>query len=180
MKLTLNNGWIFLICLYIIQFFLIFSSSKEVRSRLLDRSEFTKKQWIFTGISKIIVLIVQIIITLTPLVNDILEFTIGLTIFILGMCGVITAVNTFKNTPLDVPVTQGLYRISRNPQETSLSIAFIGICLSVGSLFLIVLFLFSRIFNHFHILAQEEACLKNYRELYQYYMNEIPRYFLFL
>lgn len=179
MKLTLYNGWILLICLGIIQFFIIFSSPKEVRSRLLDRSEFTRKQWILTGISKTIVVTVQIIIVLTPLVIGKLEFIIGLIIFILGMFGVIIAVNTFKNTPLDQPVTRGLYRISRNPQETSISIAFIGICLSVGSLFLIFLFLFSRIFNHFHILAQEDACIKEYGDSYLNYMNKIPRYFLF-
>jgi protein-S-isoprenylcysteine O-methyltransferase Ste14 len=129
--------------------------------------------------SKTIGLIVQIIIALTPLTIGKLEFIIGLIIFILGMCRLITAVNTFKNTPLDQPVTRGLYRIYRNPQETSISIVFIGICLSVGSLFLILIFLFSRIFYHYHILAQEDACLKEYGDSYRNYMNKIPRYLLF-
>jgi len=96
MKLTLYNGWILLFCLILIQFSIIFISPKEVRSRLLDRSEFTRKQWILTGISKTIVLIVQIIIVLTPLTIGKQEFIIGLIIFILGMCGVIIAVNAQK------------------------------------------------------------------------------------
>lgn len=152
---------------------------KEVRSRLLDRSTFTKAQWILTGVSKLIVLIVQILIILTPLAIGSIEFFIGIILFILGMIGEVIAVINFKMTPLDEPVTQGLYRISRNPQETMLSIALFGACFAVGSWFLIILFGFSRIFNHFHILAQEQACLKEYGKIYQDYMKKVPRYFLF-
>ena len=41
-----------------------------------------------------------------------------------------------------------------------ITLYLIGICIAVESLVLIGLFLFSRIFNHFHILAHEEACIR--------------------
>lgn len=82
-------------------------------------------------------------------------------------------------TPLDEPVTRGLYKYSRNPQETMLSITFFGACFTVDSWFLTLFFGFSRIFNHFHILAQEKACLMEYGEDYQENMKNVPRYFLF-
>jgi len=140
---------------------------------------FTRTQWILTGISKSFVVIVQILIVLTPLALNSLEFFIGTLLFVLGMIGEVMAVYDFKRTPLGEPVTSGLYRISRNPQETMLMVALLGVCIAVGSWFLVLLFSFSRIFNHFHILTQEQACLKTYGEAYQDYMEKVPRYFLF-
>lgn len=152
---------------------------KKVRSRLLDRSNFTRDQKILTGISKLIVLIFQIIVILTPLTIGSIEFLIGIVLFAFGMIAEVIAVINFRMTPLNEPVTRGLYKISRNPQETMLSIAFFGICFAVGSWFLIIFFGISRIFNHFQILAQEQACLNEYGEAYQDYMKKVPRYFLF-
>lgn len=179
LKLTILGGWLFIILIAIVQPVILLVVPKEVRSRLLDRSNFTKKQWFLTGISKSIVLIVQIIIILTPLTIGSFEFLIGLTLFSIGMIGEVIAVINFVTTPLDKPVTRGLYSISRNPQETMLSVAFFGICFAVGSWFLLLFFGLSRIFNHVHIIAQEQACLKDYGDAYHNYMKKTARYFLF-
>jgi len=179
LQLTFFGGWLLLIWIWVLQPTILLIMPKEVRSRLLDRSTFTKDQKILTGVSKLLVLIVQILVILTPLAIGSIEFLIGLSLFILGIVGEVIAVINFKMTPLDEPVTQGLYKVSRNPQETMLTIAFFGVCFAVGSWFLIFFFGFSRIFNHFHILAQEKACLKEYGDAYQEYMKKVPRYFLF-
>jgi len=94
------------------------------------------------------------------------------------MVGLRIAVSNFITTPLDQPVTKGLYSFSRNPQETMLSIIMLGIGFIVGSWIVLILVVISRIFNHFNILAQEEACIKQYGESYQEYLRTIPRYFL--
>jgi protein-S-isoprenylcysteine O-methyltransferase Ste14 len=36
----------------------------------------------------------------------------------------------------------------------------------------------SRLLQHFGILAEEEACLKQYGESYRVFMKRVPRYFL--
>ncbi|UCE12884.1 MAG: hypothetical protein JSV04_11910 [Candidatus Heimdallarchaeota archaeon] len=178
LQLTFFGGWLLLIWIWIIQPLILIVVPKDVRARLLDRSTFNRTQWLLTGISKTIVLLVQIIIIVTPLAIESFEFLIGLTLFTLGMIGEVIAVINFVTTPLDEPVTRGLYRISRNPQETMLSVAIFGACIAVGSWFLFLLFGFSRIFNHVHIIAQEQACLKEYGEAYHDYMKKTPRYFL--
>jgi protein-S-isoprenylcysteine O-methyltransferase Ste14 len=180
LELSLLGGWWFILCVAILQPTILLLMPKEVRSRLLDRSNFTRDQKILTGISKSLVLIFQVILIFSPLAIGSIEFFVGMIIFLLGIVGEVTAVINFKMTPLHEPVTRGLYKYSRNPQETMLSIAFFGACFAVGSWFLIFLFGFSRIFNHFHILAQEQACLKEYGEGYREYMKEVPRYFLLL
>jgi len=37
----------------------------------------------------------------------------------------------------------------------------------------------SRLFQHFGILAEEEACLGQYGDSYSSYVKRVPRYFLF-
>ncbi|MFW9906062.1 MAG: methyltransferase family protein [Candidatus Thorarchaeota archaeon] len=180
LELSVFGGWLFILCIAILQPSILLIMPKKVRSRLLDRSNFTRDQKILTGISKFIVLMFQIILIFSPLKIGLLEFYFGLFLILLGIIGEVIAVINFKKTPLNEPVTRGIYKYSRNPQETMLSIAFFGACFAVGSWFLFFLFGFSRIFNHFHILAQEQACLNEYGEDYKKYMKEVPRYFLFL
>jgi protein-S-isoprenylcysteine O-methyltransferase Ste14 len=179
LELSFTSGWLLLIWLYITQPIVLLVVPKDVRTRLLDRSTFTRSQWILTGISKFLVIIVQFIILLTPLKLGSLEFVLGTFLFIFGIIGEVSAVFSFTKTPLNEPVTRGLYKISRNPQETMLTVALFGACIAVGSWFLVLIFGLSRIFNHFQIIAQEQACLQEYGKSYQNYMEKVPRYFLF-
>jgi len=179
LEFTLLGGWLLILIIAILQPSILLLMPKAVRSRLLDRSNFTRNQKILTGTSKTFVLLTQITLIFTPLAIGSIEFIIGIILFLFGIIGEVIAVINFKMTPLDEPVTQGLYKYSRNPQETMLSITFFGACFTVGSWFLVFLFGFSRIFNHFHILAQEQTCLKEYGEGYKEYMKKVPRYLLF-
>lgn len=179
LEITWSGGWLIFIWLPITNSVILTTVPKEVRSRLLDRSKFTKSQRILTTIGKFFSLITIFLIVLTPLAIGSIELIIGIILFSLGMIGEVIAVNNFKMTPLDEPVTQGIYKFSRNPQETMLTLAVLGACFAVGSVFAIIVFAISRMFNHFQILAQEQACLQEYGQAYQDYMDEIPRYFLF-
>ena len=179
LNLTLYNGWIFLILFYILQFYNVTFVSTQVRERLFDRSNFDRKQWIFTLIGKFIGVGAMILMILTPIAYGNLEFLLGFIIYIIGMIGLRYAVVNFITTPLNQPVTKGIYKYSRNPQELMLTVILLGIGLIVGSWIIIILLILSKIFNHFQILAQEEACIKQYGDNYQEYMKMVPRYFLF-
>ncbi len=178
LKLTLFNGWILLFSFYLLQLYNLTFVSKPMRDRLLDRSNFDRKQWIFTLIGKFFSVPAMILMILTPITTEFIEFLLGMVMFIFGMVGLRMAVLNFITTPLDQPVTKGLYSVSRNPQETMLSVIMFGIGFNVSSWIILILVLFSRIFNHFHILAQEEACIKQYGESYLEYMRKVSRYFL--
>jgi protein-S-isoprenylcysteine O-methyltransferase Ste14 len=86
----------------------------------------------------------------------------------------------YKDTPLDQPVSKGVYMFSRHPQIVAVTIVFVGICLAIGSWPALFTLLMSRGLQHFGILAEEEICLKRYGEPYRAYMEKVPRYFLFL
>ncbi|MFX1536511.1 MAG: methyltransferase family protein [Promethearchaeota archaeon] len=178
LQITWFGGWLLLLWLSLMVGLVLIFAPKNVRTRLLDRSKFTKSQKIFLIISKLFSLITLVLICLTPLTIGSVEFIIGIILFMLAIIGFVIAVINYVKTPLDEPVTRGIYKISRHPQETMLSFAILGACFAVSSWFILILFAVSRIFFHFRIVAEEQACLQQYGESYQEYLNKVPRYFL--
>ncbi len=179
LELTWLNGWIFILINSLITWGFLKFVPKEVSRRLLDRSNFTKEQIIWTIISKIFSLLDLILLFLSPLVFSCLDFYIGFGLFVVGEVGLITAIFNFTRTPINEPVAKGLYRISRNPQDVSITIIFTGICLMVGSWIALIILIIGKILSHFRTIAEEQACIKQYGEKYLEYMKKIPRYFLF-
>ena len=116
---------------------------------------------------------------LTPLKIGDVVFVIGISIYSLGLIGFVIALENFKNTPVDQPVTSGLYRISRHPQQLTVSVSFLGINIAIGSWLAFAFIILGVIGAHSKILAEEDACLEQYGESYKDYVERIPRYFLF-
>jgi len=178
-ELTLFGGWLSLLPMILIQILNIFGVSPEARKRLFDRSDYTSYQKFLLIISKSTSVILLCLLIFTPLSTEIPELIIGFFLIIIGVIGGRMAVVNFKNTPLDTPVTQGLYKYSRNPQEVMLTIIFIGACITISSWGALIILGISRIFNHISIVAQEQACLRLYGDSYREYMNSVPRYLIF-
>jgi protein-S-isoprenylcysteine O-methyltransferase Ste14 len=173
------NGWILLAFEFLVQGFLLLTFPKDVVSRLFDRTDWSVKQRVFTVIGKIFSLACLILLALTPLKINSNAFIIGLILYATGLVGLVVAMLNYKDTPLDQPVTKGLYNISRHPQIVALFIIFLGICIATGSWAALLMHLMSRLCQHFGILAEEEVCLQRYGESYRIYMGRVPRYLFF-
>lgn len=178
-KMDWLNGWILLAVEFLIQGSLLVLFPKEVVTRLFDRSGWQYKQRAFLLAGKVFSLICLILIILTPLKTGSTVFAAGLLIYAIGILGLVISMLNFKDTPLDQPVTRGLYKISRHPQIVSLFIIFWGISLTIGSWIALFALVVSRVLQHFSILAEEEVCLKRYGAPYQQFLEDVPRYFLF-
>jgi len=152
---------------------------KDVVARLFDRSRWDRRQRIFTVIGKLFSLACLVLIIFTPLQIGSSAFFLGMILYALGLVGLVIAIFDFRNTPLDQPVTRGLYRVSRHPQIVMLFVLFLGMCLAIGSWLALFMLMMSKVFQHFGILAEEEACLAQYGESYRAYMKRVPRYFVF-
>jgi protein-S-isoprenylcysteine O-methyltransferase Ste14 len=173
------NGWLLLVIFFGIFGLIVLTSPKEVIARLYEDEEW-KKRGILLRITGLIgVLIFFILFILTPLKIGSIEFLIGIIIFSIGTVGMAIALLNFKNAPLGKPITSGLYRISRNPQMLTIYIAFLGICLAIGSGIELIILSISIIGGHFRILSEERKLLEQYGESYEAYKKKIPRYFLF-
>jgi len=179
LKIGWLNGWIpiGLICLTEGICFAVFP--KDVVARLFDRSGWGKTQVLLTVVGKVFSLACIVLMVLTPFKIGSSVFAIGTILFALGLTGLIAALLDFKNTPPDQLVTTGLYKISRHPQLVTVFTALLGACIAIGSWLALLMLVLSRGLQHFGLLAEEEACLKQYGDSYRAYMERVPRYFLF-
>jgi protein-S-isoprenylcysteine O-methyltransferase Ste14 len=130
-------------------------------------------------IGKLLVLLCILMLILTPLALDSWAFVLGLVLVILGLTGLVKALFDFKNTPLDQPVTRGIYKVSRHPQIFMSSLVILGSCIAIGSWTAVLTLVVVRLFGHLGILAEEERCLETYGEAYRVYMARVPRYLVF-
>ena len=173
------NGWIPICLLYLILGILRWAFPKDVVERLWDKSGRSKRRKVFIYIGILLSFVYFGLIIFTPLKIGANVFIPGIILFALGLAGFVIALFNFKNAPLDQPVTRGLYRISRHPQQLMFFTAFFGICIAIGSWLALFIQIVSSLFLHFRILAEEKACLERYGDSYRSYMKRVPRYFLF-
>jgi protein-S-isoprenylcysteine O-methyltransferase Ste14 len=179
LKIGWLNGWILMCLLYAVYGILLMIFPKDVVARLYDKSGRSRRHKVIILTGSLLVFIYFGLIIFTPLKIGSGVFVVGIIIFVFGLSGFVIALLNFKNPPPDQPITSGLYRISRHPQQLMFFVTFIGICFTIGSWIALFIQLLSSIFLHTRIVAEEKACLARYGELYQNYMNSVPRYFLF-
>jgi len=172
------NGWIFLVLLVLTDGILFLVFPKKVVARLFDRSGWSDKQIAFTVLGKLCALLCLILIIFAPLKVGSFVFVIGAVVTAMGLIGLAKALFDFKNTPVDEPVTHGIYRVSRHPQIVMSSVVILGACIAIGSWAALLLLVAARVFSHLGILAEEEVCLKQYGDSYRTYMEQVPRYFV--
>jgi protein-S-isoprenylcysteine O-methyltransferase Ste14 len=179
LKIGWLNGWILVCLLYVIYGILLKIFPKDVVARLYDKSGRSKRHKVIILIGSLLVFIYFSLIIFTPLKIGSGVFVLGIIVYMFGLTGFVIALFNFKNAPADQPITSGLYRISRHPQQLMFFITFIGVCIAIGSWIALFIQLLSSIFLHTRVLAEEKACLARYGDSYQSYMKRVPRYFLF-
>jgi protein-S-isoprenylcysteine O-methyltransferase Ste14 len=179
LELGLWNGWILLALYNAVYGILLLIFKRQVVTRLYDRSKWSRKERRLSVSGKFFILAWLVLVFFTPLNTQHVVFTLGLVLWFLGLAGFVVALLNFNATPLDQPVTRGLYRWSRNPQQVSIFVAYVGISLAMGSWLALLLISIGIVWGHVRVLAEEETCLANYGDAYREYMERVPRYLLF-
>jgi len=173
------NGWLFVAALGLTDAVTFRLFPKGVVKRLFDRSGWSRKQVAFTLIGKFIALVSLVLIALTSLKIGRLVFEMGLITAAVGLIGLVWALTSFRDTPIDQPVTDGLYRISRHPQIVMSFVVLAGACLGIGSWSALAILVVSHFFSHLGILGEEAVCAQQYGDAYRAYLKRVPRYFVF-
>lgn len=171
------NGWLLLAIFYGVFGLLLIIFPAGVVKRLYDRSGWTRQDYIRRAIGAPVALAIIGLFVFLPLQLGTFPFWIGLAIYVVALVIFNVALINYHNTPLDRPVTQGLYRYSRNPQTVGLLLAFVGTAVAVGAWLLVLLVAVMSLSVNTRILAEERACLTQYGESYREYMARVPRYF---
>lgn len=172
------NGWWAILLLGLTEGVLFLAFPKPVVRRLFDRSGWSPKQRNYTVVGKLFAFACLTLIALTPLKLESPVFVIGTVFVVIGLTGLVKALFDFRNTPLDEPVTRGIYKVSRHPQIVMTSLVILGGSVAIGSWLAVVLWAAARLLEHLGIVAEEEVCLKQYGDAYAAYLNQVPRYFV--
>ena len=173
------NGWVLLCVFFSIFGVLLLAFPRDVVRRLYDRSGWSERERVLNAIGKLVNFTWFALVILTPLKIGTTVFAVGVAVFALGLAGFVVALLNYNDTPLDRPVTKGLYKISRHPQVVMLYVAYYGISISIGSWIALFTQVVSQVFTHARILAEEGSCLRQYGDSYRAYMRAVPRYFVF-
>jgi protein-S-isoprenylcysteine O-methyltransferase Ste14 len=127
------NGWVLLVVFYAVFAILLILFPREVVQRLYDRSDWSEQQKVLSALGKIFIFAWILLVVFTPLSFGTWNFILGLILFVAGLTGMVRALLDYRYTPLHEPVTQGIYRCSRNPQQVMILLAFLGISFATGS-----------------------------------------------
>ncbi len=179
-NLGLLNGWLLLVFFYTVFGILLLSFPKSVVARLYDRSAWSKRQKTLSVIGKLFIFSwFALLVILIPLNIGHVVFVLGGAIYLLGLFGFVLSLLNFKDTPLDQPVTKGLYRISRNPQQVSILLSYLGISIAIGSWAAVMLITIGAFMSHIRVIAEERSCLQQYGDSYRKYLEQAPRFLFF-
>ena len=135
-----------------------------------------KQVFVFSQIAYFTVLILTVWIPIKPEQSF---FWVGIAMYFVSLIlAYYTGIN-FVTTPLDKPVTKGIYKIGRNPNYIINALIVIS-CTMMSGVWIIIIALIPYIVSiHYVILAEERYCKEIYKNEYEIYLKNVKRYIFF-
>ncbi len=178
LQIGMLNAWLPILLFNIFMMALPYIVNAKGAKRAVDTSWYEKKDKIFMALT-FIFWYGQIIYAIgVPLKIGTVWFHVGAVITIISFVFYTIANNNYMTAPLDQAITNGLYKISRNPLYLFSGIIMIGISIAAASWIMLVIIAIYSVITHRIIKAEEMYCLKTYGKEYQKYMDKVPRYLL--
>jgi len=174
-ELGLWNAWIFILLVFIIPHLFL---NKYWKARGVDEEmkSYNKKEKKLGNILTVIFLASVIYGVFLPLKLWTAWFYVGFSIYLLGVLFLTMATLNFATTPLDKPVTKGVYHISRHAQGFGGFLASIGIGIACASWLFLLLTMIWIVLYAILIAPEERWCLEKYGDAYREYMNRTPKW----
>lgn len=174
------NAWILCIVLYAAVFVPLSMNNEIVEKRMEGEpkgSEQKKSTRIVNVITHVIIMPLTLIYSIfLPLQLGTWWFYTGLLIYLLGLIMVLLVSISFASAPLDEPLSEGIYAISRHPQYFGFFLAYAGIGIACASWVLLLCALVWILSWQFGIEEEERILLEKYGDAYRQYMNRTPRW----
>lgn len=171
------NAWIFMSS-FLLQMLVVILMGRRVWARTSLPPDFKLSSWerITTIIVNVVWLLATIYSIFLPLRLGTIWFCIGLLVFLIGLLMLAVATVNFATASEKKPVTQGVYRFSRNPLYVSMIIIYIGTGIATASWVFILLGITNIFWLEPGVLSEERYCLERYGSEYQEYINRTPRW----
>jgi protein-S-isoprenylcysteine O-methyltransferase Ste14 len=111
-----------------------------------------------------------------PLKLGTIWFYAGLTIFLIGLVVLTSATVNFARTPMDVPVTRGIYQYTRHPLYLASLLIYLSVGIASASWVFLLFFVIQSVFMRIAAVEEERFCLEKYGEAYHEYIDRTPRW----
>ncbi|UCD13645.1 MAG: DUF1295 domain-containing protein, partial [Thermoplasmatales archaeon] len=145
------NAWIFIIPLFVMHI---------INARVFARRGAGGQSG---KILIVLFLIIHILPIFLPLKLNTIWFYAGLIFYIVGITMGFLAIYGFATTPVDKPITKGIFRYSRNPMYLGGFIFCIGISLvSISWIYFLVVLIWMILLHVIDIPVEESECIKKY------------------
>jgi protein-S-isoprenylcysteine O-methyltransferase Ste14 len=173
-ELGLWNAWVFILPLIV--YWLV--GIKFLFSKRMPESPppTRRKDKILSNILVITMLFSFFYSIFVPLKLGTIWFYIGLLVYLIGMILVTISMMDFATTPLNKPVTKGVYRFSRNPMFIGFFLVYFGIAITcVSWVYLLITVVFIVVVYYMSPL-EEAVTLGHYGTAYEEYMKRTPKW----
>ena len=174
------NAWIlqvFFLLTAIVPDFLMGKEAKLSTKRMSQFVPLSKTEKILAYSTHVIIMpFVFVYSIFLPLKLGTVWLYVGLPIFALSVVMYVVTIINVANTPVDEPVTRGVYRILRHPIYFSGFLIYIGIGIACASWIVLLCALLWIAFFYLVVPAEERFLVKEYGDAYREYMNRTPRW----
>jgi len=100
----------------------------------------------------------------------------GLAIFLAGLAVLAAATVNFATTPMDVPITRGIYHYSRHPLYLASLLIYLSVGIASASWVFLLVFFVQSVSIRIAAVGEERFCLDKYGEAYREYIDKTPRW----
>jgi len=111
-----------------------------------------------------------------PLKLGTIWFYSGLSIFLLGLVVLAAATVNFATTPMDVPITRGIYHYSRHPLYLASLLIYLSVGIASASWVFLLVFFVQSVSIRIAAVGEERYCLDKYGDAYREYIDKTPRW----
>ena len=172
-ELGLWNAWIFIVTSAVIPHLNAGKYKLRGIEEEMRRVEKEKKLLSALQVTMLASLVYSVFL---PLKLGTIWFYVGVPVCLVGLIMSLVAVVNFATTPVDEPVTKGVYRFSRNPMYFFGFLTYIGVSVACASWLFLLLTVALMILLHVSVVSEERWCLEKYGDAYREYMDRIPRW----
>ena len=173
-ELGVWNAWIFIVPLIVYWF----SGVKFLFSKRMPESSppERRRDKIATQILVVVMFFSFFYSVFVPFKLGTIWFYTGLIVYLVGIVFITITMINFATTPMDKPVTKGLYRYSRNPMFIGFFLVYFSIAIAcISWLYMLLTILFILIVNYVSPL-EEAITLGHYGKAYKEYMKKTPKW----
>ena len=111
-----------------------------------------------------------------PLKLGTIWFYAGLAIFLTGLVVLAAATVNFARTPMDVPVTKGMYHYSRHPLYLASLLIYFSVGIASASWVFLLVSVVQSVSIRIAAVGEERFCLEKYGDAYREYIDRTPRW----